>query len=75
MLIPDPENGIWYAKIPTLVGCMADGTTPAKALEALEETKRLWLEASLEHGHTIPEPGPSDTLVIEFRPRTGAQQA
>ena len=75
VLIPDPEDGAWYAKIPMLIGCMADGMTPAQALNALDETKKLWFETSLEHGHTIPEPEPLDSLVIEYRRRTDIQQA
>ena len=70
VLITDPEEGTWYAKIPDLVGCMADGATPAEALAALEEVKALWFEVSLERGHHIPEPELSGSLVIDIRRRS-----
>jgi antitoxin HicB len=69
VLIPDPDDGIWYAKIPLLEGCMADGETPGEALAALEDVKALWFEASVKHGHAIPEPEPLDILKVELRQR------
>ena len=69
VLIPDSDDGTWYAKIPSLEGCMADGDTPAEALGALEEVKQLWFEASLKHGHVIPEPEPLDILRVELHQR------
>ena len=74
ILIPD-EDGTWYAKIPDLVGCMADGNTPAEALAALDEVKALWFEVSLEHGHAIPEPSRPASLDVEIRPRSDVQPA
>ena len=55
-LIPGEDNGGWYARIPLLEGCMADGDTQAEALAALEEVKQLWLDVALESGGRIPEP-------------------
>jgi antitoxin HicB len=75
VLIPDPEDGVWYAKIPMLVGCMADGATPVEALDALEEVKVLWFETSLKHGHAIPEPEPPGSWVVEVRWNADPQQA
>jgi predicted RNase H-like HicB family nuclease len=75
VLIPYQEDGAWYARIPLLTGCMADGATPAQALAALEEVKRLWFEASLKHGHTIPEPEPLDIATLELRQRGDVEPA
>jgi predicted RNase H-like HicB family nuclease len=75
VLIPDAKDGTWYARIPLLTGCMADGATPTEALAALEEVKRLWFEASLKHGHTIPEPEPMDITTLELRQRGDAEPA
>jgi len=69
ILFPDPEDQTWYARLPLLTGCMADGSTPVEALNALEEVKVLWFETSLKHGHTIPEPEPIDMTTVELRPR------
>lgn len=46
----------WVCEVPDLPGCVADGETPAEAIESLSEAKRLWIEGRLEHGHRVPEP-------------------
>jgi predicted RNase H-like HicB family nuclease len=58
LLVPDPEDGTWYAKIPLLPGCMSDGETPEEAIANLREAQTLWLEVSLDEGDDIPEPAP-----------------
>jgi predicted RNase H-like HicB family nuclease len=63
LLIPDPDDGGWYAKIPPLPGCMSDGTTIAEAVENVNEAKALWLEVALEEDDEIPEPGTLDELL------------
>jgi antitoxin HicB len=75
VLIADPADGTWYARIPDLVGCMADGDTPAEALATLDEVKALWFEVSLERGHAIPEPELIDPATVELRPRSDIQPA
>ncbi len=52
----EDEESYWVAEIPDLPGCVADGDTPDEAVESLEEAKRLWIEARLENGHSVPEP-------------------
>lgn len=52
----EEEESYWVAEIPDLPGCVADGDTPDAAVESLEEAKRLWIKARLEHGHSVPEP-------------------
>ena len=52
----EEEESYWVAEIPDLPGCVSDGETPDEAVESLEEAKRLWIEARLEHGHGVPEP-------------------
>jgi predicted RNase H-like HicB family nuclease len=63
LLVPDPEDGIWYAKIPLLQGCMTDGDTPAEALENLKDAMTGWLIVSLKHGDPIPEPEAPETYL------------
>jgi predicted RNase H-like HicB family nuclease len=65
LLVPDPEDGTWYVKVPLLKGCMTDGETPEEALRNLKEAMTGWLEVSLERGHEIPEPEPPETYLIE----------
>ena len=52
----EDEESYWVCEVPDLPGCVADGETPAEAIESLSEAKRLWIEARLEHGHHVPEP-------------------
>jgi antitoxin HicB len=54
-LTPD-ENGIWFAAIPLLKGCMTQADSREEALIMLDEAKLLWLETALETGMPIPEP-------------------
>jgi len=63
MLIPDREDGTWYAKIPLLPGCMSDGATPDEAIDNVNEAKALWLQVALEEEDRIPEPEPLDALL------------
>jgi len=54
-LTPD-ENGVWFAAIPLLKGCMTQGDSREDALVMLDEAKELWLETALGEGIPIPEP-------------------
>ena len=50
------EDGCWLVDVPELPGCMADGVTPAEALENAEKMISEWLETAKEIGRDIPEP-------------------
>ena len=52
----DDGESYWLCEAPDLPGCVADGETPDEAIESLDEAKRLWVEARLEHGCRVPEP-------------------
>jgi predicted RNase H-like HicB family nuclease len=54
-LIPDQE-GVWFASIPLLPGCMTEGDSRQHALEMLDEAFALWIETALAQGIAIPEP-------------------
>jgi antitoxin HicB len=54
-LTPD-KNGVWFASIPLLKGCMTQGDSREDALLMLDEAKMLWLETALDEGIAIPEP-------------------
>lgn len=60
-LTPD-EDGVWFATIPLLKGCMTQGDSREDALLMLDEAKELWLETSLAEGVAIPEPAPVMSL-------------
>lgn len=46
----------WIVDVPELSGCMADGETPAIALENVERIIAEWLETAEELGRKIPQP-------------------
>lgn len=46
----------FLVEVPELPGCMADGATPAEALENAEVIISEWLEVAREGGQEIPEP-------------------
>lgn len=54
-LIPD-NDGVWFASIPLLKGCMTQGDSREEALQMLDEAKELWLETALAEAIDIPEP-------------------
>jgi antitoxin HicB len=50
------QEGDFVARVDELPGCSTHGKTQAEALEALEETKRLWITDCLENHDPVPEP-------------------
>lgn len=50
------DDQAFLVEVPELPGCMADGATPAEALENAEVIISEWLEVAIERGQEIPEP-------------------
>lgn len=50
------EGGGWFAEIPLLPGCWADGKTPDEAIAELSNAKTAWMESMLDKGKVIPLP-------------------
>jgi predicted RNase H-like HicB family nuclease len=50
------EDGGYIADIPDLDACSAFGTTPERALAAVEIAKDAWLTAARDAGRPIPAP-------------------
>lgn len=55
-LVLDRDQGGYFARHPDLPGCTAEGESPQEAVANLDESRRLWIEARLEGGYSIPEP-------------------
>ena len=51
----DPDHA-FLADVPELPGCLAEGTTKAKALAAVERVAKEWIETAKEIGRPIPQP-------------------
>ena len=52
---PDPQGGFW-AQVPALPGCFAEGETYEEALQNTLDAMELVLEHLRESGQPIPEP-------------------
>ncbi|MBC8099040.1 MAG: type II toxin-antitoxin system HicB family antitoxin [Armatimonadetes bacterium] len=50
------KDGVWFARVPLLKGCMTQGNSRDHALIMLDEAKALWLETALAEDMMIPEP-------------------
>ncbi len=53
ILIQD-ETGMWVAEIPSLPGCISQGSTRDEALRNVGEAADLWIETMSELGQSIP---------------------
>jgi antitoxin HicB len=50
----------------TLPGCMADGETPEEAIADARGAFACWIEAHIEDGRPMPEPGGTDAAPVRF---------
>jgi predicted RNase H-like HicB family nuclease len=57
IVVPDQEDGGYYAYIPDLQGCMGDGDTPQDAVADVISASAAWVDAQAERGADVPEPG------------------
>ena len=55
-IVEDQEEGGYTISFPDLPGCITCGETIEQAVDNGKEAKRLWLEAAMEEGISIPEP-------------------
>ena len=56
------DNGYWVAEVPSLPGCISQGTTKEEAITHIREAIKQWIEAAQALGHDIP-PERFDTQV------------
>lgn len=69
----DEDGGGYIGFFPDLPGCMSDGETPQEAAVNAQDALRCWLEAQIERGAPIPEPGEAHREFIEFVKATDAE--
>ena len=55
-IVEDREEGGYVVSYPDLPGCLTCGETIESAVENARDAKRVWLEAALEEGVSIPKP-------------------
>ena len=69
VLTPDVEDGGYMASFPDLPGCITCGETIERAVENAADAKKAWLEAALEEGIEIHEPGSLEEYSGQFKIR------
>ncbi len=56
VFLEQDEDGIYVAEVPTLPGCISQGTTRAEALANIKEAIEGYIESLEEHGEPVPLP-------------------
>ena len=52
----EDKKEYYFAEVPDLPGCIADGETPEEVMNMIEAAKEAWISARLEDGYEVPEP-------------------
>ncbi len=60
------EYSGWFARVIELPGCMTQADTFEELGGMIEDAMRVWIEAALEDGQTIPEPRPIEDYSGKF---------
>lgn len=68
-IIEDKAEGGYVVSFPDLPGCVTCGDTIPSALENAQDAKRVWLDAAIEDGIEIPEPGSINEYSGQFKLR------
>ncbi len=55
VLIYPGEDGYWVAEVPSLPGCISQGTSKAEALANIKEAIELYIEVLEERGEPVPD--------------------
>lgn len=56
VLIEQDEDGVFVAEVPSLPGCISQGSTRAEALSNIQEAIEGYLESLKAHDEPIPPP-------------------
>jgi predicted RNase H-like HicB family nuclease len=62
VLVEQDEDGVFVAEVPSLPGCVSQGSTRAEALKNVREAIAGYLESLKAHGDPIP-PAISEEIV------------
>lgn len=68
-VLEDGEEGGYVVSFPELPGCLSCGETVEAAVKNAADAKRAWLEAALEDGAEIQEPGEPEEYSGQFKLR------
>mmetsp|Transcript_588 Transcript_588/g.939 ORF Transcript_588/g.939 Transcript_588/m.939 type:complete len:122 (-) Transcript_588:575-940(-) len=63
VVVPDHDDGGFYAYIPDLQGCMGDGDTPQDAIADVMNAAECWSMVRSEQGREMPAPGENERAI------------
>jgi predicted RNase H-like HicB family nuclease len=56
VIIQQDEDGIFVAEVPSLPGCISQGTTRTEAVANIKEAVKAYIESLRKHDEPIPPP-------------------
>lgn len=56
VLVEADEDGMFVAEVPSLPGCISQGTTREEALANIKEAIAVYVESLEAHGEAVPPP-------------------
>jgi len=56
VLIEEDEDGVFVAEVPSLPGCVSQGSTRREALSNAREAIAVYVESLEAHGDPVPPP-------------------
>lgn len=56
VVIQQDEDGMFVAEVPSLPGCISQGTTRSEALKNIREAVQAYIESLQKHNEPIPPP-------------------
>lgn len=65
VLIEQDEDGVFVAEVPSLPGCISQGTTREQAVENIKEAIALYLESLAAHDEPVPPPITEELVEVE----------
>ena len=66
VIIEQDEDGIFVAEVPSLPGCISQGSTRGEALNNIQEAVKAYLESLHDHGDPIPPSIHEDVVEVSL---------
>ncbi len=64
VLIGQDEDGVFVAEVPSLPGCVTQGTTREEALENAREAIAAYVESLEKHDEPVPPPSSEEIVEV-----------
>ena len=65
VLLEQDEDGVFVAEVPSLPGCISQGSTRQEALTNAQEAIELYIESLEAHDDPIPPPITEEFIEVE----------